>query len=318
MSAALFDALLVLTIVALAWRALADPDLFRAVIRFIAMGLMMAVAWIRLQAPDVALAEAAVGSALTGALVLSGLARMKGSRAARRDCSGAATFALGLLALVLLAVVGAAALSLPAPGGLTAEALGALPRSGVTNPVTAALLNYRGYDTLLEVAVLLLAVIAVWSLDVAWTGGADLERSPMLAMLLRLVLPILVVAAGYLLWIGAFAPGGAFQGGALLAGGGVLALLGGLGKRLARHERALRAGLAAGLLVFAGVAGGTLGVTGELVGYPEASAKWWILLIESAALVSIGLTLASLYLGGRPGGLDAATGSGNPESTAHD
>ena len=56
MMAQLFDAVLVLTMVWLAWRSLA---------------------WVRLRAPDVALAEAAVGSALTGALILSALARMK-------------------------------------------------------------------------------------------------------------------------------------------------------------------------------------------------------------------------------------------------
>ena len=77
MMAQLFDAVLVLTMGWLAWRSLADRDLFRAVLKFIALGLLLAVAWVRLRAPDVALAEAAVGSALTGALILSALARMK-------------------------------------------------------------------------------------------------------------------------------------------------------------------------------------------------------------------------------------------------
>lgn len=79
--AKLFDIVLVLTMLWLAWRSLADGDLFRAVLKFIALGLLLATAWVRLRAPDVALAEAAVGSALTGALVLSALARMKRSEA---------------------------------------------------------------------------------------------------------------------------------------------------------------------------------------------------------------------------------------------
>lgn len=77
MMSQLFDVALVLTMVWLAWRALADRDLFRAVLTFVALGLLLAVTWLRLRAPDVALAEAAVGSALTGALMLSALARMK-------------------------------------------------------------------------------------------------------------------------------------------------------------------------------------------------------------------------------------------------
>ena len=72
-----FDWILLLVIVLLAWRSLNDRDLFRAVIKFIALGLLIAVAWVRLRAPDVALAEAAVGSGLTGALILSALVRMR-------------------------------------------------------------------------------------------------------------------------------------------------------------------------------------------------------------------------------------------------
>jgi uncharacterized MnhB-related membrane protein len=72
-----FDWVLLLVILVLAWRSLNDRDLFRAVIKFIALGLLLAVAWVRLRAPDVALAEAAVGSGLTGALILSALVRMR-------------------------------------------------------------------------------------------------------------------------------------------------------------------------------------------------------------------------------------------------
>jgi len=72
-----FDWILLLVILVLAWRSLNDRDLFRAVIKFIALGLLIAVAWVRLRAPDVALAEAAVGSGLTGALILSALVRMR-------------------------------------------------------------------------------------------------------------------------------------------------------------------------------------------------------------------------------------------------
>ena len=82
---AVFDLLLILTIVGLAWRTLADKDLFRATITFIALGLLIAVAWVRLRAPDIALAEAAIGSGLTGALVLAALARAQGRGRADED-----------------------------------------------------------------------------------------------------------------------------------------------------------------------------------------------------------------------------------------
>lgn len=302
----ILDGLLLLMIVGLAWRSLNDRDLFRGVIGFIALGLLIAVAWVRLRAPDVALAEAAVGSGLTGALTLLALVRMRRRKArGQRDQEGGAgtmfRVVVAVLSLALFAALGWAVRSLPVrPQGLTAASLEKLPESGVLNPVTAVLLNYRGYDTLLEVGVLLLAVVAVWSLRRGEWPVSDLQDHPLLMSLLRVVLPALVLTAGYLLWIGAFAPGGAFQGGALLGGAIVLVMLGGLARRILPAGRLLRAGLVLGVLVFASVCAGAMLQTGGLLQYPPGTGGVWIMIIESAALISIGLTLGLLYLGGRP------------------
>lgn len=67
----LFDYLLAGLILWLGWRALTSQSLFRAIVLFVAFGLSMALAWVRLDAPDVALAEIAVSAGLTGALLLA-------------------------------------------------------------------------------------------------------------------------------------------------------------------------------------------------------------------------------------------------------
>ena len=211
-------------------------------------------------------------------------------------------FRLLLVALlsVLAAGLGYAVLSLPssAPGlsELVAENLEA---SGVSNPVTAVLLNFRAYDTLLELGVLLLALLGIWSL-----GGTpeSHESSPgqVLDMLSRLLVPLLILVAGYLLWVGAHAPGGAFQAGSVLGAAGVLLLLAGwrLDARFAGLP--LRITLAAGLGVFV-VAGVVLIlVGGRLLEYPSSFAAVLILLIEAVVTFSIGITLAALFMGGRP------------------
>lgn len=77
------DALVVLTLLTLAWQALRTQDLFAAVVFFIAHGLVMALAWVRLQAPDIALAEAAIGAGLTGVLLLNAAGQL-GSETTRR------------------------------------------------------------------------------------------------------------------------------------------------------------------------------------------------------------------------------------------
>lgn len=65
------DLLLAALVLCLGWGALVVTSLFRAIVLFVAFGLSMGLAWARLDAPDIALAEIAVGAGLTGALFLA-------------------------------------------------------------------------------------------------------------------------------------------------------------------------------------------------------------------------------------------------------
>lgn len=207
-----------------------------------------------------------------------------------------------LIAAVVFGALCWAMLGLPAePAGLGREAFGALERSGVTNPVTAVLLNYRAYDTLLEMAVLLLSAVGVWSLRIIPASEFEQRCDPLLAALLRFLLPLLLVTGGYLLWIGSSAPGGAFQGGALLGGALVLMLLGGqVSRRTLARTSLLRTWLWFGLLLFCGVGLAMIFGGRAFLEYPPERAGTLILLIETGAMLSIGLTLAALFYGGRP------------------
>lgn len=72
------DILLVATLAVLAWRTLSAADLMQAAVLFITFGLTMALAWARLAAPDLALAEAAVGAGLTGVLLVHAARTLRG------------------------------------------------------------------------------------------------------------------------------------------------------------------------------------------------------------------------------------------------
>jgi len=74
------DVALVAALLATAAGALCSRDLFRAVVLFIAFGLLMTLGWVRLQAPDVALAEAAIGAGLTGVLLLDAARQFRARR----------------------------------------------------------------------------------------------------------------------------------------------------------------------------------------------------------------------------------------------
>lgn len=73
----LLDGLLVFALLATGIAALLSRDLFRAVVMFIAFGLLMTLCWVRLEAPDIALAEAAIGAGLTGALLLDAVSHFQ-------------------------------------------------------------------------------------------------------------------------------------------------------------------------------------------------------------------------------------------------
>lgn len=76
----LIDGLLIFALMITATATLLSRDLFRAVVVFIAFGLLMALAWVRLQAPDIALAEAAIGAGLTGVLLLDAVSHFRRGR----------------------------------------------------------------------------------------------------------------------------------------------------------------------------------------------------------------------------------------------
>lgn len=84
----LLDGLLVMALVVTAVAALGSGNLFRAVVVFMAFGVLMALAWVRLQAPDIALAEAAIGAGLTGVLLLDAVSHLGGRRAKKQGGSG--------------------------------------------------------------------------------------------------------------------------------------------------------------------------------------------------------------------------------------
>jgi multisubunit Na+/H+ antiporter MnhB subunit len=295
----MFDLLLCLIVVAVALGTVAGRDLFAGIALYIVYGLLLAIAWVRLGAVDVALAEGAIGAGLTGVLLLGALGRIDGHTQQRlrlRPVTIALCFALA-------GGLGWAVLTLPEAGaGLHPLVEANLEASGVGNPVTAVLLNFRGWDTLLEAMVLLVALVAVWSLtaDDLWGGRPGLRQhvrpDGVLATFGRFLLPLGLVIGIYLVWVGTSAPGGAFQAGTVLAAVWLLAMMAGLIKPPAVSNPNLRWLLIAGPLLFLGA--GLFGLThGAFLRFAPAHAKELIIAIEFALTVSIAATLALLVLG---------------------
>ena len=305
----LFDLVLAGAIVAIATAALLVRDAFAMIVLFVVFGLMSALAWVRLAAPDVALAEAAIGTGLTGALLLKtlhhlrvrGMAGWQPGPAAAGPVPALVGWLNAGLAVAIVAGLGLAILGSPLRvTGLEIAVSEAMPLSGVENPVTAVLLNFRAYDTLMEVVVLLAAIIVVWQVE----RGTDAAPAPSLGPIwqgfARLTLPAAALVGVYLLWAGAEAPGGAFQGGAMLAAIGLMMLLTGLYRPHPDHRRAARLLFVLGTVAFAATALLVAGGGRASFEYPQGHAKTLILLIEGLVTISIAVTLTALFHGREP------------------
>ncbi len=212
--------------------------------------------------------------------------------------------ACALPAIILACLFIATIMELPTESrGLTPIVNAHMHLSGVEHGVTAVLLNFRAYDTWLEIGVLLLAILGVLSLE-RHSDMADKQSMPLaepiLNWLIRLLIPMMVLTGGYLLWMGKYSSGGAFQAGVILGAAGVLLWLAGYRSVAGLPPRILRILLSAGFGVFVILAMATV-ISGDyMIRYKVDWAGHIILALEFAATISIAVTVAALVIALQP------------------
>lgn len=319
MSAALtfgliIDLVLAVSVLGLSLWILLTADRLRAVIAFLANGLLIALIWVRLGAPDVALTEAIIGGGLVTLLLLGASARVPPEPAQ----TSSRPWPLHLLAALLAALVSVGlamvVLSLPEPAPSLATSVAAkLPAVDLENPVTAVLMAFRAVDTLLETVVLVLALIGFWSLvpEGAWTRRASWlplrDPDPALVLLARVLPPFGILIAVHLFWIGTTLPGGKFQAGALLAAIWALVLIAGLSLPVAAAQRLPRLLSVIGPTVFFVIGLAGFWLAGDFLAYPSGLEKPLILIIEAVLMLSVAAALGLIL-----SGLPQAPGSSEP------
>jgi len=146
-------------------------DVLAAIVAFGAYSLGLAMLWLTLQAPDVALTEAAIGAGVTTILFI--LTLTKTVRPATEDsvftpinwpAAGVAVLFAGALLWTVPAIPAIGDPSAPAwsdPEVTQFYLESAYEQTGVENVVTAVLAAYRGFDTFGEAVVVFAAGVAV-------------------------------------------------------------------------------------------------------------------------------------------------------------
>jgi multisubunit Na+/H+ antiporter MnhB subunit len=174
---------------------------------------------------------------------------------------------------------------------LSGLAIANLDNTGVSNPVTAVLLNYRAFDTFMEFAVFLCVAIALlpYILDTPLLSN-KLRAESQVLLIAKVFIPLTIIMAGYLLWIGSSEPGGAFQAAALLSGCLVLMSLANL-QLIDFTKMRYRLLMAAGLIVFLVTILVFYIETHTFLAFPKLFAGASILIIEFFATFAVALTL---------------------------
>lgn len=266
------------------------------VVAFLVFGVLLTALWALLRAPDIALAEAALGTGVTGALFIEAVTRERRKPAPGKAVTwGSAALAV-VVSVALVVAMGRLTAATPAVG-LGEEVAANLGESGVEHPVTAVLLSFRSFDTLLEIAVLLVAVVAVTALaDLFQEGPAPGQRplirraTPLLASYIPRILPVVVLIGGWALFAGSKLPGGAFQAGAVLGAALVLLRISGLRQNSATFAtRGSTLGMIAFLLTAA------IGLSsGAWLALRGPTAEVIIVVLETVLAVAIAVALAAL------------------------
>ena len=238
MIVALFGLFLLTLLVVTALAMIRADDLFSAVMLSGIFSLLMAANFFVLDAADVALTEAAVGAGVATVLLLGALSLLptRQRRHSRHVLLTITTMTVnaGLIIIATHDVPRLGDPSAPAQNHVAPWYLEKTPELiDIPNVVTAVLASFRGYDTLGEVFVIMIAGIGV--LFVLSAGHDRLlpkRPEPTLDTALkhhlvpqvvgRLMIPFIVLFGLYTQFHGEYGPGGGFQAGALIAAGLIL------------------------------------------------------------------------------------------------
>jgi len=271
------------------------------------VGLVVALGFLWFSAPDLALTQLTV-EVVTTVLLLMALALLP--RESPRESSAGRT--LRDLLLAGAAGIGIAVIALAA---MTREPRSiawyfmenAVPEAGGANAVNVILVDFRGFDTYGEIAVLVIAALGVFALmdglhvararaDPAGRAWSAEKHPPLVAAAARWMLPFALLVAVYVFLRGHNAPGGGFVAGLITTIALVLQYVaGGFARTQARLRLDFARVAAVGLLV-AGATGigafwfGSAFLT-SAHGHPEVPLLGAVPL-ASAALFDLGVYLA--------------------------
>lgn len=165
--------------------------------------------------------------------------------------------------------------------------------------VAAILASYRGFDTLLETLVIVVAAMAVLLVS-AQENYLPVNNDLLIRTMTRITLPLILLFAFYIQFHGEISPGGGFQAGAIIATGLMIYAMVYGGKNLQAKlisQNTLKYLSLTGVMIYimAGFVGIFAGL--EFLNYDLFfSQAIWVMLVELAICVSVAAAMLLIYL----------------------
>ena len=155
-------------LIIICFRLIVSKNLIESVLLMSAFSLVIAICYLFTDAPDVAMTETALGACLSTCVLLN-LVKIIGNEN-YKSVSKTRTLLAVILCVILILLLTIASLDLPLYGRTNTEVQSHLTKYyientkndiGIPSIVAAILASYRGFDTLGETSVILIAGIAV-------------------------------------------------------------------------------------------------------------------------------------------------------------
>ncbi|MAJ16161.1 MAG: hypothetical protein CBC27_04315 [Opitutia bacterium TMED67] len=325
-----YDTLFLILVLLFGITALAMQNLMAAAIVFGAYSFLMCLIWTTMGAVDVAFTEAAVGAGVSTVFIFATIyntgvcAKPKNPRLAFKLFAGLICFVTGAFLLSALS-------DFPnwgdpySPVNSTISPYyieNTIRDTHVPNIVTTVLADYRGFDTLLETAVVFIACIAIYSIlrvdaakskvvepDIVTSPPAyDPTDSLIIRQASRIMVPFMQIFALYVIAHGHYSPGGGFQGGVILGASIILLCISFDLKYVLRQwtEKKIMILTSLGVLIFATVGLACVIMGGEYLNYEvldpilpgdKAYARSHaILLVEIGVGITVMFSMIGIYI----------------------
>lgn len=300
-------------------------DLFAVIMLFGIYSLLSAGFFLTLDAPDVALTEAAIGAGIAPILMLGTLALTR--KKSETEPQAKKSIHTKALPLVVVTLTGAALIyatfdmpyfsdpQAPAHNHVAPRYIGdSAKETGIPNIVTSVLASYRGFDTLGEVFVIFTAGIGVLALLGFLTDGsgrtywqfadtANLRRHTVLHVISKILIPLILLYAFYVQFHGEYSPGGGFQAGVIFAAAFILyTMIYGLQTAYkVISPKILYRTMVAGVLLYTGTGVASLFLGGNYLDYnvlahdPAHGQHLGIILVELGVGICVAAVMMSVF-----------------------